>query len=65
MTVASWINRRRAVQIEFLCKQLEVYQRIVGTGRLPYTDEERRQLDCAREEARTEGAERIADSGSA
>ena len=44
ITLASWINRRQAEQIEFLSKQLEVYQRIAGKGRLPYTDVERRQL---------------------
>ncbi len=43
-TVACWINERQTQRIEFLCKQLEAYQRIAGTGRLPFTDKERRQL---------------------
>ncbi len=44
LTVAGWLNERQATKIEFLCKQLEAYQRISGTGRLPFTNEERRQL---------------------
>ncbi len=41
LTVAGWLNERQAKQIEFLCKQLEVYQRIAGTGRLALTNDER------------------------
>ncbi len=42
--VAGWINERQTKRIEFLCKQLEAYQRIAGTGRLPFTNKERSQL---------------------
>lgn len=44
LSVAGWLNERQAKKIEFLCKQLEAYQRIAGAGRLPFTNEERRQL---------------------
>lgn len=43
-TLACWINDWQAQRIAFLCKQIEAYQRIAGTGRLPFTDKERREL---------------------
>ena len=43
-TIGCWINDWQSERIAFLCKQLEAYQRIAGTGRLPFTDTERRQL---------------------
>ena len=44
LTVAGWINEKQAQKIEFLCEQLEAYQRSAGSGRLPFTNDERRRL---------------------
>ena len=43
-TVAWWVNEWQAKRIEFLCREIEVYRRLVGTGRLKLTDDERREL---------------------
>lgn len=38
------MNEHQAKTIEFLIEEVEVYQDIIGTGRLPLTDEQRRRL---------------------
>ncbi len=43
-TVAWWVNEWQAKRIEFLCGEIEVYRRLVGTGRLKLTNGERREL---------------------
>ncbi len=43
-TVAWWVNEWQAKRIEFLCREIEVYRRLVGTGRLKLTNGERREL---------------------
>lgn len=43
-TVSLWVNEYQAKRIEFLCREIEVYRRLVGTGRLKLTDGERREL---------------------
>jgi len=42
--MAAWLNERQSKTIDFLIEELEVYREIVGTGRLPLTDEQRRRL---------------------
>ena len=43
-TVAWGVNEWQAKRIEFLCREIEVYRRLVGTGRLKLTNNERREL---------------------
>ena len=43
-TIAWWVNEWQAKRIEFLCREIEVYRRLVGTGRLKLTNGERREL---------------------
>ena len=43
-TVSLWVNDYQAKRIEFLCREIEVYRRLLGDGRLKLTDTERREL---------------------
>ena len=42
--LAAWLNERNNETIDFLREQVETYQEIAGTGRLPFTDGQRRRL---------------------
>ncbi|MEM7234735.1 MAG: IS3 family transposase [Planctomycetota bacterium] len=42
--MAARLNEHQAKTIDFLIEEIEVYQEIVGTGRLPLTDDQRRRL---------------------
>ncbi len=43
-TVAWGVNEWQSKRIEFLCREIEVYRRLVGDGRLKLTNDERREL---------------------
>ncbi len=42
--LAGWLNERHAKTIDFLCEEIDTYRAIVGTGRLPLTNDQRRRL---------------------
>lgn len=42
--LAAWLNERNNETIDFLREEVETYQAIAGTGRLPLTDDQRRRL---------------------
>ena len=42
--LAGWLNERHDKTIDFLCEEIETYRKIVGTGRLPLTNDQRRRL---------------------
>lgn len=43
-TVAWGVSEWQSMRIEFLCREIEVYRRLVGDGRLKLTNDERREL---------------------
>ncbi|MEM7166704.1 MAG: integrase core domain-containing protein [Planctomycetota bacterium] len=42
--LAAWLNERNNETIDFLREEVATYQAIAGTGRLPFTDDQRRRL---------------------
>ncbi|MEM7166718.1 MAG: hypothetical protein AAF581_14720 [Planctomycetota bacterium] len=42
--LAAWLTERNNETIDFLREEVETYQAIAGTGRLPFTDDQRRRL---------------------
>lgn len=54
-TIAWGVNEWQAKRIEFLCREIEVYRRLVGDGRSKLTDDERRELGALGKAAGLEG----------